>query len=438
VLSIAVTLVCRSIFRLKLLNLTTAVENGVMTGREKSFWDSVRLFSLYVIPTTALFASFNYLLSELAIRVRSNVTTRLLAKFTTDTVYYKMINARQLQSIIPNECMEHDSFNYPDQVLTTDIEHFSYALSGLFSHVMRPAVDILVNAQRLYSTGGALLPAVMGVYLVVTTNILNYFRGPVPGFIDKEQRLEGEYRTLVARIATSAEQVAALGGGKNEEHNVLQSMRPLLEYSRSFAQFRCTMSFVDAVVARYWLMLLGWRIIGTHFFCDQKQGLLHDKEALFRDYQNMSKTMLALSNAIGELIMSGRDVVKVFSYAEKLAEFEDAMDAWIARSEATSSSSSSSSFDHNSSLITGDDSATTREFYVADPRSSSGGGSSAGAGAEAGAGAGAGAAEEGQGRVPCDISKEDRSNCIVMEGVSITPPHSSAPLHTNMNIVFRR
>lgn len=427
--SIAASLIMRSILRLKLLNLSTAVENSVLTSRKSSFWDTIRTFSMYMIPTSACFAAFNYLLSELAIHVRRSTTTRLLSKFTTGRVYYQVVNAAQLQSITANnssaEQLNIDSYPNPDQILTNDIEHFSYALSGLFSHMMRPIVDILVNAQRLYVTGGAFIPAVMGIYLVVTSNLLNYIRSPVADFTDGEQRLEGEYRSLIARIATSAEEIAALEGGKNEEANVLKSLHPLLQYSRRFAQFRCNMSFIDSVVARYWLMILGWRIVGMHFFEKQSNDPAQG-ETVFKDYQNMSKTMLALSNAVGELIMSGRDVVKVFAYGEKLAEFEDALDALIQQSEMPQP--------------TGSVRANSAVGSVSCVVGNAIQGESAAAGLEMDSARGANVPPAEAPELQCAESVLEGLNqtSLAFENVSIVPPNHGDALYSSLNIVFRR
>lgn len=422
--SIVSALICRSVLRLKLINLSTEVENSVMRGSERSFWKSIETFAYYVIPTSASYAAFNYLLSELAIGVRGAVSTRLLSKFTSEKVYFQVINATQLQSITQEEGKALESSPNPDQILTNDVEHFSYALSGLFSHVMRPLVDIIINAQRLYTTGGAVVPIVMGLYLMVTSNVLNYIRAPVGNFTDREQSLEGEYRALIARIANSAEEIAALEGGKNEEHNVLQSLHPLLEYSRQFAQFRCNMSFIDAVVARYWLMMLGWRIVGLHFFrqrhshdlCGQDLDSAGNGEFLFRDYQNMSKTMLALSNAVGELIMSGKDVVKVFAYAEKLSAFEEALDELLRRETAHRDANSAPSIavllgSSEVPAVSSADDLLTPELVRTGPTS-------------------IGPSKQVWAFAPLQY--------IALEGVAIAPPSGGAPLHTDLNIVFRR
>jgi hypothetical protein len=205
---------------------------------------------------------------------------------------------------------------------------------------------------------------------------------------------------------------------------VLQSLHPLLEYSRSFAQFRCNMSFIDAVVARYWLMMLGWRIVGMHFFSAHRRGV-EDKEFLFRDYQNMSKTMLALSNAVGELIMSGRDVVKVFAYAEKLSQFEETLDELIRRSDAAAAESSAvSSIERSGAEATplcgeaGRESSTLARPVCALPSAPS---------------------------FPelCKIdssrtSTSSDADSIILDNVSIVPPNGGAPLHTGLNINFHR
>jgi len=395
ILATSIILIIRSLYHLKLLYVSTQVENSVIIGKQVSFWKSLHDFAWYIIPTSMCYAVYNYLLSELQLNIRSNVTDRLVRKFTTGTVFYRVSNYNQMQSFLSQSLPggasasindDHTAvsgsssqlvtpsppkaFDNPDQILTNDIEHFSYAMTGLFSHVLRPIVDILVNAERLYSSSGAVVPVVMSIYLVVTTSVLNIFRGPMTTFTDVEQNLEGEFRYLIAKVSASSEEIAALDGGLNEQSNILQSLQPLMEYSRRFHQFRCNMSFMDSVVARYWLMLIGWRIVGQHFFNRQSGFNDYDVEPFVQDdsygdrsseedniadidyskakpsstsnrhrdrrlddYQNMSKTMLALSRAVGALIMSGKDVVKVFAYSEKLAEFEEMMDALIQKEE---------------------------------------------------------------------------------------------------------
>jgi len=314
----------------------------------------------------------------------------------------------------------HKAFDNPDQILTNDIEHFSYAMTGLFSHVLRPIVDILVNAERLYSSSGAIVPVVMSIYLVVTTSVLNIFRGPMTTFTDVEQNLEGEFRYLIAKVTASSEEIAALDGGLNEQSSILQSLQPLLDYSRRFHQFRCNMSFMDSVVARYWLMLIGWRIVGQHFFNHHSGYNYHDevdphsheysshsgrsnadidigsrnvdidstkisdrhRDRRLDDYQNMSKTMLALSRAVGALIMSGKDVVKVFAYSEKLAEFEEMMDALIRKEEEIKANE--------------------------------------------------------QNRGDGDIRHRFSNDCLSLVDVSVTAPNSKDILHSKINIQLRR
>lgn len=392
ILATSIILIIRSLYHLKLLYVSTQIENSVIVGKQVSFWKSLHDFAWYIIPTSMCYAVYNYLLSELQLNIRSNVTDRLVRKFTTGTVFYRVSNYNQMQSFLSqnlpggasasiNDDKYHTvsgsssqlviqsppkAFDNPDQILTNDIEHFSYAMTGLFSHVLRPIVDIVVNAERLYISSGAVVPVVMSIYLVVTTSVLNIFRGPMTIFTDVEQNLEGEFRYLIAKVSASSEEIAALDGGLNEQSNILQSLQPLMEYSRRFHQFRCNMSFMDSVVARYWLMLIGWRIVGQHFFNRQsgfndddvepfiqddsygdrsnEEDIIADidynkakassssnrhRDRRLDDYQNMSKTMLALSRAVGALIMSGKDVVKVFAYSEKLAEFEEMMDALI-------------------------------------------------------------------------------------------------------------
>jgi ABC-type uncharacterized transport system fused permease/ATPase subunit len=207
-LVVLASLIGRSFLHLKLLYLSTAIENGVVNKQRNKFWNALKEYSFYMLPTSFLFALYNYSLSELALNIRNNITKRLLTKYSNDSVYYQIGQSQsnitdshkdheQSDSLLSNKLSnqknqkEITTYSNPEQILTNDLEEFSLALTNLFSNVLRPTVDILINAQRLSFTSGLIIPVTMMSYLIVTSTILNFIRNPIGDFINGEQQLEG-------------------------------------------------------------------------------------------------------------------------------------------------------------------------------------------------------------------------------------------------------
>ena len=152
-----------------------------------------------------------------------------------------------------------------DQVLTHDIEEFTEGVAKLFSHVLKPSVDVFIFSRKLWAAFGKEAPLGMGAYMVVSAAILSQLRAPQGAYASGEQEIEGHYRQSVARLNAYAEQVASLGGGKREYREISSRLSNLVQYVRDFAQFRASMNVIDGVATKYMLSYLGWLIIAPAF-----------------------------------------------------------------------------------------------------------------------------------------------------------------------------
>jgi ATP-binding cassette subfamily D (ALD) protein 3 len=75
-------------------------------------------------------------------------------------------------------------------------------------------------------------------------------RKPVAGMTIVEQRNEGEFRHMNARLITNSEEVAFYQGHKREEINIMQSFDRLVNHCRNFILFRFSMGFIDNIIAK--------------------------------------------------------------------------------------------------------------------------------------------------------------------------------------------
>ncbi len=111
-------------------------------------------------------------------------------------------------------------------------------------------LDVGIFAVKLTNAIGASGPAIMIGYLVISGLFLTFLRKPVAQMTVSEQRNEGEFRHMNARLITNCEEVAFYQGHKREEQNIMHSFNKLVNHFRNFIIFRFSMGFIDNIVAK--------------------------------------------------------------------------------------------------------------------------------------------------------------------------------------------
>jgi len=295
--SVGVALFLRSLCDLKMVHLTSAVENAIVSRNPLAFRTALGDFLGFMVPVSCLNSLLNYAINELALCLRERLSVRMLRKYAANDAFYRVGLAFCGKS---GRSPEISYTHNPSQVLTHDLEEFTDALAGLFSHTLKPTVDVIIFAERLWSTFGKEAPLTLGLYMLVSGAVLNYMRMAAGHFAAGEQEIEGEYRHSVARLHEHAEQVASFGGGARELLGIHHTLRHLLKYVRSFAQFRGSMSVIDSVAGKYVLTFLGWIVLGHSFIDNSPSSKMHNKtsDEIYFEYHTFSKMMVNLSSAI--------------------------------------------------------------------------------------------------------------------------------------------
>lgn len=111
-------------------------------------------------------------------------------------------------------------------------------------------LDVCIYSVKLTKSIGASGPIVMLVYLLFSGTFLTILRKPVAQMTVNEQRNEGDFRHMNARLITNCEEVAFYQGHKREEINIMTSFNRLVNHLRNFILFRFSMGFIDNIVAK--------------------------------------------------------------------------------------------------------------------------------------------------------------------------------------------
>ena len=183
---LGVSLFLRSLCDLKMVHLMTAVESSIVNRKKDAFKTSLRNFLGFIVPVSALNALLNYSINELALCLRENLSTRLLEKYTSNNTFYQINSVFGTDSLATRDNNSDNSDNSDnsnssdtathtrasdaawDQVICQDVEEFTYALAGLFSHVLKPSVDVAIFASRLWISFGRQAPLGLGLYMLIS------------------------------------------------------------------------------------------------------------------------------------------------------------------------------------------------------------------------------------------------------------------------------
>ncbi|XP_011259407.2 ATP-binding cassette sub-family D member 3 [Camponotus floridanus] len=313
ILLVAVSLIGRTLCDLWLINKATLIETSIVSMNEPLFRQNLLKF-LAILPVISIVNNvMKYGLSEIKLRLRTNITRNLLEQYLKGFTYYKMNN---LDTRIAN----------PDQMLTTDIDKFCDSCTDLYSNIAKPLLDIGIYVYKLTSTIGGQTPSIILGYLVIAGTFLTHLRKPVGAMTVKEQRLEGEYRHINSRLITNSEEIAFYGGNNREKLTLLTSFYKLTTHLRKFLEFRVFMGIIDNFVGKYFATVIGFYAVSVPFFQKNHSVLSGTPNHRFKSYYIYGRMLVKMAEAVGRLVLAGRELTRLAGFTARVIEIKKVLD----------------------------------------------------------------------------------------------------------------
>ncbi|XP_068565721.1 ATP-binding cassette sub-family D member 3a isoform X2 [Cebidichthys violaceus] len=305
---IAAMLVTRTYCDVWMIQNGTMIESGIIS-RDVSLFKKHFYSYISVIPGIALVNNFLKLgLYELKLRFRERLTKNLYDQYLQGFTYYKMGN---LDNRIANA----------DQLLTQDVEKFCNSVVDLYSNLSKPLLDIGLYIFKLTSAIGAQGPAVMMTYLLISGLFLTRLRRPIGKMTVIEQRYEGEYRFVNSRLITNSEEIAFYNGNTREKQTIYSTFKKLVDHLHNFIFFRFSMGFVDSIIAKYLATVVGYLVVSRPFLSPSHPRHLHSTHSeLLEDYYQSGRMLLRLSQALGRIVLAGREMTRLSGFTSRITE----------------------------------------------------------------------------------------------------------------------
>ncbi|CAG9138418.1 unnamed protein product, partial [Plutella xylostella] len=214
-----------------------------------------------------------------------------------------------------------------DQLLTTDVEKFCETVVDLYSNISKPMLDIGIYLYRLTMNLGATTPGIMMAYLFLSGVLLTHLRKPTARLTVEEQKLEGEFRYVNSRLITNSEEIAFYQGNHREQLTLLASFYKLTRHLRRFLNFRVGMGFVDNIIAKYIAITVGFFAVSRPFFVKDHNLLTTGSDNdRFKHYYTYGRMLVKMAEAIGRLVLSGRELTKLAGLTSRVTQLRVVLD----------------------------------------------------------------------------------------------------------------
>lgn len=319
---LALVLIVRTGLDIWFTSFNGLVVRSIVTRDWKLFTrNALYLFGLMMWPMSVVNNSIKLLISSLGLAFRSRLTRHAHEEYLKGITFYKVSN---LDNRIRNV----------DQLLSQDIVKFSDSLSHLYSDIAKPVVDICLFALKLGQSIGGEAPLAMLSYFFASGLVLRNISPPFGRFAAKEQSLEGEFRHAHSRLIGHAEEIAFYGGSKREKEIVNGSFQKIFDHTSRVFFLRFGNGIVDSVLVKYCATQLAYFLLSRPvFFAGHASDSSIDTEAVVVDptlimesYSKNSGYLINLSQAVGRLVLAGRDLTRFAGYTWRVSELFTVLD----------------------------------------------------------------------------------------------------------------
>eukprot|EP01121_Diplochlamys_sp_Union-15-3_P006172 TRINITY_DN1667_c0_g2_i1.p1 TRINITY_DN1667_c0_g2~~TRINITY_DN1667_c0_g2_i1.p1 ORF type:complete len:656 (-),score=65.85 TRINITY_DN1667_c0_g2_i1:33-2000(-) len=311
---VAIIMVARTYCDVWMLKNGSAIERSIITRDKASFFLYLGKFFVAMVPIACINNILKYGLSELHLRFRTRLTTHLYKKYLQGYTYYQVSN---LDNRIANA----------DQLLTQDVDKFCACLSNLYSNVSKPILDIIIYARKLSGSLGVIVPSSMLGYLIISGLFLTKIRRPLGRLTANEQRLEGEFRHVNARLITNSEEIAFYQGNEKEQSVISNSFKRLVNHLRHSMQLGFLIGVVDSMVNKYIGYSVGYFLVSRPFLDLTTPRFLNvSNSELMEEYYRSGRMLLNLSMAVGRLVLAGRELSRLAGFTARVTELTDVLD----------------------------------------------------------------------------------------------------------------
>ncbi|EGC30265.1 ABC transporter D family protein [Dictyostelium purpureum] len=271
--------------------------------------NGVLKFALVSIPASFVNSSLKYETDMLALRFRKRLSEYVHKEYLEGVNFYK---ASHLGGA--------DRIDNADQRVTSDIEQFCNSMSNLYTTLFKPFLDLVLFTRKLVVVMGWGSPLLMFGYFIVSGFLKKIIMPPFGRLTAKQSELEGNYRTVHQRLITNAEEIAFYDGSRKERQIINLSFGDIYNHTGYVSYLKCLVGIFDGFLVKYCASIVGYGCMVLPIYTGIRGSSNKDSTELTKDYIRNTQLMVALSQAIGQLVLLGNKVTLMAGYTSRVSE----------------------------------------------------------------------------------------------------------------------
>ncbi|KAI9219860.1 ABC transporter transmembrane region 2-domain-containing protein [Blastocladiella britannica] len=297
---------------------STVVKAIVSRNRTAFIAHAVTEFGAMMWVLSVVNNSLKLCISNIALSFRTRLTRHAHEQYLRGLTFYKATTIDQRLANI-------------DQLLTQDIEKMCDSASHLISDTLKPIVDIALFGYKLGQAIGTEAPFAMISYFLFSGVVLRSLSPPFGKYTAIEQSLEGQFRYAHSRLIAHNEEIAFYGGADREKTLVNTAFDRIVRHESRVINLRFANGIVDSVFVKYLATMLAYTLLARPVFDPSKatarMGIASaDPTKIMSDYSRNSSYLVNLSQAVGRVILAGRDLTRFAGYTSRVSELFDVLD----------------------------------------------------------------------------------------------------------------
>ncbi|KAI9183096.1 hypothetical protein H9P43_004013 [Blastocladiella emersonii ATCC 22665] len=299
-------------------SLNSSVVHSIVSRNKRGFIGKAIIeFGTVMWVLSFVNNSLKLCISNLSLAFRKRLTRYAHDQYLNGLTFYKAANIdSRLQNI--------------DQLLTQDIEKLCDSASTLIGDLAKPVIDIGLFGYKLGQAIGKESPIFMISYFLFSGVVLRSLSPPFGKYTAVEQRLEGDYRFTHSRIIAHNEEIAFYGGADREKTLVNASFDRIVRHASRVINLKFANGIIDSVFVKYLATMLAYYLLARPVFdpahASPLMGGSADPTKIMEDYSRNSSYLVNLSQAVGRIILAGRDLTRFAGYTSRVAELFDVLD----------------------------------------------------------------------------------------------------------------
>jgi ATP-binding cassette subfamily D (ALD) protein 3 len=268
------------------------------------WFTTVNLFISFIAPF------ITYLMDNLSLDFRKNITEHIHSKYYQNIMYYKL---KSLDKRISN----------PDQIVTQDVEVLCDKISSLFVDFLSPLSEVIINSVRMTEIIGIGGPISIFLYLLTSFLILSIVTPNFTKMSAEVQAREGKFRFLHGRLRINAESIAFYQGD-NKERNIVENIfKNLTDYANVVINKNFVFGIVNDYFTKYCPHTVVVIIAGLPTFFGGLRTL--NKGELLSVLRYLIAVISYEFLAVGKLIELFRILLKLSGYTHRVYSLLDVM-----------------------------------------------------------------------------------------------------------------